>query len=170
MKWKRVWMTLLFQSWLFIMVFSASAQNRYIEISADNVNIRSLPSERASIVAKSHKGDIFTLVEEQGGWYRIKMFTKVDRYVFKSLANVTVTWEPSPMDETTIREVYHETIDAERRALDEAVQMRVDDILKNIEQDRLLNDRYKLQVFHKYGLHSPAYKMILKESAKMLSE
>lgn len=145
---------------------SVLSQERFVEITATNANIRSAPSTESPIVAKGLKGDIFQLASEDEGWFKIKMFSRELRYVYKTLGRETAYIYKLTDDRTKRHAIYRALRRAERRALEEASQVFIVDIDRNIELDRLLNDRYKLEVIHSLGLQPPVYQRIIDEGSR----
>ena len=171
----------LFPGALFIILaalFAAplSAQDNFIIITRDQVNIRTAPEISSTILCQCRKGDVFQLSAKEGEWFKISMFSGVYRYVHQSLAEVTAYDIQLPDLEFSLNRVFHaslETVmmscrDTERRAFQEASikYPHPEDRYKSIEYENLLNDRYKLEIFHYYRIQPANYIKITVEMIK----
>jgi hypothetical protein len=152
------------------------AQDNFIIITRDQVNIRTAPKISSTIICQCRKGDVFQLSAKEGTWFKISMFSGVYRYVHQSLAEVTAYDVQLPDLEFSLNRVYHaslETVmrscrDAERRAFQEASikYPHPEDRYKSIEYENLLNDRYTLEIFHYFRIQPANYTKISVEVIK----
>lgn len=142
---------------------TASAEDEYLKIIGKVVNIRTGASSKTSIVAKARRGDIFKLRGEKGKWYKILIISGEYRYVYKSLCRKTKYQIVLPSSVSTRRSISKALDRAEDEAQAEAdrkysvtEEYRNPGIIeRNIDYMRLLNDRYQLEVCHKFGIQSP---------------
>ncbi len=156
--------------------YSALAEDKYVEIIGNKVNIRSGSSTKSSIVAKALKGDIFKYYGEKGDWYKISMFSGESRYVHKSLSKFTEYETELPNEVSKRRTIFREILRAEDRAQAEADRKYPmsdkygrsipGNIEKNIDYSRILNDKYKLEVIHKFNIQPPTYSKLVIEGVK----
>ena len=146
------------------------AEDEYVEIIGNQVNVRLSPATSSPIIAKGRKGDLFKLKGDEGKWYKISISSGEYRYVHKSLTKA-VRYEISlPNSEATRRGIFKALLSAEDRAQAEAdreypITGRAS-LVKNVEYMRILDDRYKLNVMHEFGVQSPIYIKILVEGVK----
>jgi len=150
---------------LYAMVMPLSGQT-YIQVLKSGVNIRYSPSSSSVVIAQAKKGDVFELENENGKWFEITMFSGEDRYIYKSLCQ-EIDYMPSlPKYEEIRKIIFLALLRAEDKAQRIADEKYPYDIDKNIDYARLLNDRYKLEVFHKTNLQPPIYYKIILEGVK----
>lgn len=176
MKCKRLILSMIFFALATLCSSSVLAQDKYIKITGDQVNIRIASSTQSSIVSKGRKGDVFELRGEEGEWYKINLFSGEWRYVHKSLAKV-MTYDVSLPKLVSIRlQIFRALLRAEDRAQAEADQKYPiadkyghpfpENVVRNIDYMRLLDDRYKLEVIHKFEVQPPTYRKIIVEGVK----
>ena len=144
----------------------ASAAERYIEVTADTVKIRFSPSMSSLVIAEAKKGDVFKLFSEKGQWYGIIMFSGEERYLEESLAVPTQYDVTVPAAESVRHQLFKAFWDAEGQGMKEAERKYPSDLTKQIDYQRILDDRYKLEVFHEFGILAPVYGRIAVEGAK----
>ena len=136
-----------------------------IIITGQKANIRFAPNTSSEVVAQAIKGDIFKVKGQKGNWYKIIMFTGVARYVYATLAEPTKETLDLPDSVPIRKKIFLAILQAEDRAMYEAeakfpLSKNLD---KNVDQTRILEDQYKLKVFHKYNIHPPANNEIIVE-------
>ena len=133
-----------------------AADREYLKVTGATVNIRLAPNTSSDIVAKAKENDVFELSSEEetekGNWYSILMFAGEWRYIHKSLAKRTQFQTQTPT-ETVKRQLFNAMRNIERRSMDEADRVySAKDFAKNIDYQRVLIDRYKLSLFHKFNV------------------
>ncbi len=138
----------------------------YIILIKDEVNIRFLPSSNSIVIAKGMKNDVFHLLEEKDEWFVIDMFTGEYRYVSKLNAKKVDTIKPYSLELEVKMKAYKELVKVEDKANDEAMAKYPNNIDKEIEYARILEDRYKLAVFKKYSIMVPWQGDLIVEGAK----
>ena len=137
-------------------------QKTYIEISRPQVNVRAAAGTSSALVVKARGGDVFELEGETGRWYIIHMFSGDSRYVHKSLAKEARYSPLAPEDAGARREIFQAWLEAEKKVEEEADRRYSPDqnLEKNIEFGRILSDRYKLEVIHRFKIQPPLYRRI----------
>lgn len=137
----------------------------YVEIRTRVANIRNAPRRGAGIVAKANRNDVFQLEDEKGNWYAIHLFSAATRYVHKSVARPVAFVAELPQDSSVRRDIFKAWMRAHQKAQDEANRTRPPErnLKRNISLKNLLNDRYKLKVFHDFRLPPAAYRRIILE-------
>lgn len=125
----------------------------YVLIIQD-ANIFLKPTTNSTIIAKARKGDVFKLSNVTSGWYKIYMFSGEPRYIQQSYARDTTATPPLP---TTAIKACREIISAQDRAMNESMQKYPNDFSQQIDYERILMDKYELQIFQKYNI-PPAHK------------
>lgn len=139
--------------------------NEYVRVVKGPVNIRSGPSTQSAIVGSAKQGDIFELVGEEGRWYEIDLFSGGRRFLHKSLAE-PISYQPEvPVDVEIRRQIFQEWREAGERAKREAAQRYPPerDLERNLFHQRLLSDRYRLELLRKVQVQPPTYRRILIE-------
>jgi SH3-like domain-containing protein len=150
-----------------IWVGSPGAEDRYIKVTGDRVNIRSEPNTKAQIVTKANRGDVFKVVSEEGDWYEISMFSGEWRYIYKPITAATTYTMEIPEDEELISTIFMALVQAENRALDQAAGKCSGDLHACSKHERLLNDQYTLNVFHEFNLQPPLYNKLIIEGVRI---
>jgi hypothetical protein len=99
---------------------SALAQQRYIQLVAEEVPIRFNPSATGQLVATGQRGDVFRLSSETAQWFEIYMFSGEGRYVTKAAAKIA-DYKPVLPDSISRRhDIYRALGQAEDRSFAEA--------------------------------------------------
>lgn len=143
------------------------AQERYIQLVADQVPIRFSSTSTGQLVATGQKGDVFTLSAEKSGWFEIYMFSGEARYVAKAAAKVADYKIVLPDSVSRRQEIYRALGKAEDRSFADADRRYPPSAVdKNIEYQRILDDRYKLEVMHQFSVQPPIYRALNVEGAK----
>ncbi len=124
---------------------------KYVEVSKDNVNIRTSASSSATVIGQAAKGMVFRLIGTNNEWHEIALSSGEYRYFHASLGENVVNAPQLTSSEDVLIGTCREFVAAENRATEEAT-VREPDIMKQIDLDRLLTDRYKLKVFKKYDI------------------
>ena len=140
--------------------------DEYIKIIKDGVNIRSEPNTSSTIIAKGKKGAIFELVESEGKWYSISMFSGEPRYLFKTLSKKVNDAPRLPKSAKIKKKAFRELRKSEHRATNESAAKYPSDIYKQIDLERVLDDRYKLIIFQKYAISPARYNKLVVEGVK----
>jgi len=152
-----------------------SAQD-YVVMRTPLVNLRTGPSTGAMVVGRADKGDIFEVVGEEDGWYKIKMFSSEPRYVIKAdfvsplTKNQFVDGHDMYLPSSTarIRSIFWDTEEGMDRAAREATEV----IPVTLNRDRhillkqILEDRVLLEMFHIHGMQPALYRELVAEARK----
>lgn len=145
----------------------AMAQDRYIQLVVDQVPIRFSPSSTSQLVATGRKGDVFRLSAEQAGWFEIYMFSGEGRFIAKAAAQVAEYKIVLPASISRRQEIYRALGKAEDRSFADADRKYPPSAVdKNIEYQRILDDQYKLEIMHQFGVQPPIYRPLNVEGAK----
>ncbi len=150
------------------MSVTAYSADQYVQVTGDNVNIRFSPSTSSQIIASARKGDIFELEGEEQEWFAISLFSGEYRYIHKSLA-IEVPYEPKMPESVSVRQqMYKAFWDLEGKAMADADRRYPPtiDVMKNIDQSRILEDQYKLEVVHQFNTQAPIYIKIAVEGVE----
>lgn len=170
------WLVLLICAFGVLFPPLAFGEENFIQITGDRVNIRTNTTTSSTIVAKALKDDVFRLSEEKDQWWEIYIFSGEARYIYKSLADIVDYQVSLPSPESTRRELFKAFLQAEDRATAEADRKYPladqygrpisGNINKNIDYQRMLNDRYKLEITHSFGIQPPIYTKIAIEGVQ----
>lgn len=144
------------------------AAERYVEVTKDNVNIRSAATTRSQTLGRANKGAVFHLTGENSPWYQIELFSGEARFVHKSLAK-PVSYKPQAPEDPGVRQQIFQALNsvterAEKEANDRFPPGK--DLKKNLDYILLLNDRYKLELFQQNQLQAPIYRRIMIEGGQ----
>ena len=138
-----------------------SAQ-QYLQVTSRRANLRFAPTTGSSIVATTHREDIVELKDESGDWYHVRLFSGELRYLHKRLAR-EVHYSPEvPQEFSRRREIFKAFQEVDRKVKKEASRRYPADknLKKNIEHAAILEDRYKLEVVHRFEVQAPLYRRI----------
>lgn len=141
-------------------------EERYVQVMKTRVNIRHENSVLSIIVAKARKGDIFKLASEKRNWYEVVIFSGEYRYIHKTLGKEISYFPSLPKSESIRREIFRELIEAKEQAMIDANKKLPANINNKIDYSRILEDRYKLEMFHRYQIQSPIYWQLISEGAR----
>lgn len=150
------------------------AAGEYVKITGGEVNIRTAPSITAVVVAVAEEGDIFEVRGKMLEWFEIALFSGEKRYVSRSLATPADYTPILPPLTAECQRVFRALKSAERRASAQAglkypIMNRYGrpipgNVARKIGHEKLLNDRYKLQVMQESGLQPPVYGVLMDEA------
>jgi len=152
----------------------ALAAQSYIVMGTPLVNIRTGPSTASMVVEQAEKGDIFQVVGEEDGWYRIKMFSPEPRYVIKADFIYPISGDSLveghqmllPTSTARVRSIFWDT----EAGLDRAAREATEVIPVTLNRDRhtylknVLEDRILLQMFHIHGMQPALYRDLVAEA------
>jgi hypothetical protein len=143
-----------------------SYADEYIVIVKEDVNIRLEPNTNSTVLARGQKGDIFRIAESEGDWYSIYMFSGEIRYIYKPLTDKINEVPELPDSPEIKKEVYRQLSVAKDRAATESYEKYPNDIFKQIDLERRLNDKYKLPAFQKHAIPPARYHKLMGEGLK----
>lgn len=130
----------------------------HVRVTGTEADIHTAPSTLSEVVVQAQEGEIFGVFGTQGEWYIIDMFTLPPRYLHQSLAEKTE--KPKFQVSRAVRKNACLEIDevqrqAEEEGYERLVRGEFADNLAWATHVRLINDRYQLPIYRKYGI-SPA--------------
>ena len=137
----------------------------YIQVTSSEVNIREKASSTSTLVGQSDNGRIFEFKGEESGWYKVLITSGDYRYIHSSLCK-KVNYTISLPSESIRKSLFKTLLVAEDRATLCAHKKYPNDIMKNIDYQRILDDKYKLEVFINLDLHPTIYSIVIGEGAK----
>jgi hypothetical protein len=154
---------------------SLLAQN-FVVVGTPLVNLRTGPSIGSMVVGRADKGDIFEVVGEEDGWYKIKMFSSTPRYVVKADFVYALTKNDLvdghgmflPPSTARLRSIFWDTEEGLDRAAREATEV----IPVTLNRDRhtylkhVLEDRVLLEMFHIHGVQPALYREMVGAARK----
>ena len=150
---------------LCIVGFQLLMAEKYIEVTAAHANIRTAPLKGSAKVATARKGDIFHYSGTEDAWAGIILFSGQVRHIHSTLVK-QVFYEPVlPKEEKAIRifQALHYVEGLARKHAASKYPLRNGDrpsneqLKKQLERQYLLDDRYKLEVCHKYNVPPALY-------------
>lgn len=140
--------------------------DEYIIVTKKDVNIRLEPNTSSTVIAKGQQGDIFRLAESEGDWHTIYMFSGEKRYIFKTLTDKINEVPGLPKSTELKKKVFRELSEAKDQAANESYEKYPNDIFKQIDLERRLNDKYKLPAFQKHAIPPARYHKLMGEGLK----
>jgi hypothetical protein len=142
---------------LLVTIFSLGifAETQYVQL-IKNGNIRFAPRIKSSLIVTALKGDIFKFINEKKSWVTINMFSGEYRYIHSSLVQKT-NHKPSNTDKNISKNIFNELQKAEDRAMKKSEKLYPNNLMKQIDYNRILDDKYKLELFHKYQVNPILY-------------
>jgi hypothetical protein len=151
---------------MFTLQLSHSNADEYIVIVKNDVNIRLEPNTNSNVLVRGQKGDIFRIAKSEGDWYSIYMFSGEIRYIYKPMTEKINEIPELPESTELKQKVYKELSVAKDRAATESYKEYPNDIFKQIDLERRLNDKYKLPAFQKHALPPAQYHKLMGEGLK----
>ena len=148
---------------LFIIIFTFSAFAQFVRITSESANIRLMPDTESIIIGKAFENDIFEYEGEENDWIKINMFSGEHRYIHHSLVKVINYGISAPFSNDICQSLTKRLEEAEDRSLIESDNRyplsNSENMEKNNEYQRILLDRYILEVFHEYDLQPVVYQI-----------
>ena len=156
---------IIFLLTFFIILFTFSASAENVRVTSEYANIRSMPDTESIIIGEALENDIFGYEGEEDDWIKINMFSGEHRYIHSSLAKVINYGISTPFSNDICQNLMEELEEAEDRSLIESDNeyplINSKNIEKNNEYQRMLLDRYILEVFHKHDLQPVIYQIAI---------
>jgi hypothetical protein len=148
----------------------------YVVMGTPLVNLRTGPSTGSMVVGRADKGDVFEVVAEVDGWYKIKMFSSTPRYVVKAdfvypLSKADLVEGHGmflPTSTARLRSIFWDTEEGLDRAAREATEV----IPVTLNRDRhtylkqVIEDRVLLEMFHIHTVQPALYRELVGEARK----
>jgi hypothetical protein len=154
---------------LVLLPIAVPAADSYVELTADRVAIRASPASSSALIGYGKKGDIFKLAGKQGALYELYLFSGEARYVPLSQARLTTFVPSPPSDLRRRRELFSAFVRAEDRAMADADKKYPPvPVEPFVRYQRMLDDRYKLEVVRAFEVQPVVYSPIKIEGAKAL--
>ena len=166
---------LLASLFLCLDVFPTNAAE-YVRIIGNDVNIRTAPSLASVVVGKAEEDEIFEVCGKMVEWFKIVLFSGEERYVSRALA-VLVDYSPVFPELMADRQRIFRALKGIERRADAQAGLRYPmtngygrpipgNIPRKIHHEKLLNDRYKLDVMREFDLQPPIYRGLMEEAAR----
>jgi hypothetical protein len=148
---------------LFIIIFTFSAFAQFVRVTSEFANIRLMPDTESIIIGKAFENDIFGYEGEGNDWIKINMFSGEHRYIHHNLVKVINYGISAPFSNDICQSLTKRLEEAEDRSLIESDNRyplsNGENMEKNNEYQRILLDRYILEVFREYGLQPVVYQI-----------
>ena len=142
-----------------------SESEEYIQFNS-SANIRFSPSTNSSIITQGSEGNVFEMKDMQGDWYTITMFSGEYRYVYKSLCKTVEFKIQLPSSESLRKTVFMALLAAEDKAFEQSIAKYPTDFNRQIDYQRVLEDKYKLEAINKFNVQPPNYTKLIVEGVK----
>ena len=148
---------------LFIIIFTISVSAQFVRVISDFANIRVTPNSNSKIVGEAFKDDIFRYINEENDWIEIYMFSGVHRYIHCSLVKIIDYGISASFSNNICQRLMKRLEEVEDKSLAESNNSyplsNSENIEKNIEYQRMLLDRYILDIFHEFDLQPVIYQI-----------
>lgn len=150
---------------LFIIIFTFSASAKYVRVTSEFANIRLMPDTESIIIGRAFENNIFGYEGEENDWIKINMFSGEHRYIHHNLVKV-INYDISASFSNYICPYLMKRLEeAENKSLVESDNKyplgNSENVEKNIEYQRILLDRYILEIFHEFDLQPVVYQIAL---------
>lgn len=142
---------------LFLATHATAATEEFVRVKSSSANLRAEPNTNSQVVVTASLGAVFKVFDRSAGWVEVAGPSGEARYISAPLVESVAAPPPFPESQATLRAACHDFVAAQDRANREAQERYSDpDFHRQIEYQRVLNDRYELPVLHRYGI-APAY-------------
>jgi hypothetical protein len=145
---------------------SADTSEQYVVVVSP-VPIRSTATPGAEVIGQAVKGDVYELYKEMPSDYSIFLFEGDERFIRKNAARMVPFVKPT-LSEEVKRQAFLRFARAEDRSFREAdARVSPTEVRRNVALQRLLDDRYKLEIVHQLKIPPAMYDDIVAEGVKM---
>jgi len=155
--------TVFFLLTLFIIIFTFSASAKFVRVTSELANIRLMPDTESISIGKAFENDIFEYEGEENDWIKINMFSGEHRYIHHSLVKVISYGISASFSNDICQSLMKRLEEAEDRSLVESDNRfplsNSENMEKNNEYQRILLDRYILEIFHEFDLQPVIYQI-----------
>jgi len=147
----------------FIIIFTFSAFAQFVRVTSEFANIRLMPDPESIIIGKAFENDVFGYEGQENDWIKINMFSGEHRYILHNLVKVINYGISAPFSNDICQSLMKRLEEAEDRSLVESDNRyplsNGENMEKNSEYQRILLDRYILEVFHEFDLQPVIYQI-----------
>jgi hypothetical protein len=140
----------------------AGAADAYVQVSVARAAVREAADAKSPLVGYARRGDIFKQADAPEGWTGVVLFSGDVRFLPAAQAKRTSYSPLLPPELFLRRELFRAFSKADARAKAEAERKSPTDFGR---LQRVLEDRYKLEVVQRYRLPAPIHGPIQKEGA-----
>ena len=148
---------------LLFIIFTFSASAEFVKVTSEFANIRVMPDTESIIIGKASENDIFGYEGEENDWIKINMFSGEHRYIHHNLVKVINYGISATFSNDICQSLMNRLDEAEDRSLVESDNKyplsNSENMEKNIEYQRILLDRYILEIFHEFDLQPIVYQI-----------
>ena len=150
---------------LFIIIFTLSAFAQFVRVTSELANIRLMPDTGSILIGKAFENDIFGYEGEENDWIKINMFSGDYRYIHHNLVKVINYGVSAPFSNDICQSLMERLNEIENRSSvesnDKYPLTNSENTEMNNEYQRILLDRYILEVFHEYDLQPVIYQIAI---------
>ena len=147
----------------FIIIFTFSAFAQFVRVTSEFANIRLMSDTESIIIGKAFENDVFGYEGQENDWIKINMFSGEHRYIFHNLVKVINYGISAPFSNDICQSLTKRLEEAEDRSLVESDNKyplsNSENMKKNNEYQRILLDRYILEIFHEFDLQPVIYQI-----------
>jgi len=150
-----------FSATIFMIVFSLFAFAEFVQVISEYANIRPTPDTKSIIIGEAYKDDIFEYKDKENDWIKIIMFSGEYRYIHHSLVKVIDNHSLPPFSKDICKSLVKRLKEAEERSLLASNHKyplnKQGNEKKNVEFQKILLDRYFLEIFQEYQIQPAIY-------------
>jgi len=157
----------LFLIILFITIFTFKVSAQFVRVISDYANIRPIPDTDSIIICEAFKDEIFGYAGKVDDWVKIKMFSDENRYIHKNLIKVVNGEVPISFTFDNCQNLMNKLKEAEERSILVSKHnhplSNPEGKEKNINFQKILLDRYIMEVFQELNIPMVACQTVLSQ-------
>ena len=157
----KIFFIIFFLLIFFITIFTLSAFAQFVRVTSEFANIRLMSDTESIIIGKAFENDIFEYEGEENDWIKINMFSGDHRYIHNTLVKIINYGITAPFSNDICQSLMKRLEEAKDRSLIESDNRyplsNGENMEKNNEYQRILLDRYILEIFHEFDLQPVIY-------------
>jgi hypothetical protein len=149
----------LFLVLLSLLLIGADAKSTSYVLVTKATKIFFAPNASSKFIANAKVGDVFEFGKKSGAWIGVFMFSGEYRYIAASKVKNTKYSPSTKLSESQRRALFVSIVEAEDKAMQDADSIIPDrsgqNYYANIDLNRILGDRYRLEIFRRYRVQAP---------------
>ena len=150
---------------ILIIIFSFNVFANFVRVTSDFANIRLIPDTESIVIGQAIKNDIFEYEGQENDWIKINMFSEDHYYIHHSLVKVINYAISVPFSNDICQSLMKRLDEIKNKSQLEADNKfpltNSENVGKNNDYQKLLIDRYILEVFHEYNLQPVVYQIAI---------
>jgi len=150
---------------ILIIIFSFNTFAKFVRVTSEFANIRLMPDTESIVIGQAIKNDIFEYEGQENDWIKINMFSEDHRYIHQSLVKVINYAISVPFSNDICKNFMKRLDEIKNKSFMEAGNKfpltNSENIGKNNDYQKMIFDRYILEVFHEYNLQPVVYQIAI---------